>query len=107
MARSEAIAWLKSIKEKYIHGGDDFYDCKRRWAIDYAVSTLEQNPITNADRIRHSSDRALAEFLSSKFAEVGYLSLNEEGHKLTAIEVEAIKHNLFGVFMKWLQQPAE
>ena len=41
MKRTEAIEWLKNIKEKYIHGGDDFYDYQRRTAIDYAMSVLE------------------------------------------------------------------
>ena len=66
----------------------------------------EEYHLTNADRIRAMSDRELADFLSSKFAEVGYLSLNEEEYKLTKTQVEAIKHNLFCVCMKWLQQPA-
>ncbi len=26
MERNEAVEWLKTIKEKYIRGGDDFYD---------------------------------------------------------------------------------
>ena len=63
MERNEAVKWLKSIKEKYIRGGDDFYDHQRRTAIDYAVSALEQKPKTNADRIRAMSDEELAKFL--------------------------------------------
>ena len=67
MKRTEAIEWLKNIKEKYIHGGDDFYDYQRRTAIDYAMSVLEnieQKPKTNADLIRAMSDEELAELLS-------------------------------------------
>ena len=66
MKRTEAIEWLKNIKEKYIHGGDDFYDYQRRTAIDYAMSVLEnikQKPMTNADRIRAMSDEELAQAL--------------------------------------------
>lgn len=37
----ETIEWLKHIKEKYIHGGDDWHDHKRRQAIDHAISVLE------------------------------------------------------------------
>lgn len=74
------------------------------WCIE---GPCEDRTPSNADRIRDMSDRDLAEFLSGKFAEVGYLRLNEEGHKLTKTQVEAIKYNLFGVFMKWLKQPAE
>lgn len=36
----ETIQWLKSIKEKYIHGGDDDYDDKRRQALDEAIRVL-------------------------------------------------------------------
>lgn len=36
----ETIQWLKSIKEKYIHGGDDDYDDKRRQALDEAIRML-------------------------------------------------------------------
>ena len=66
MVRTEVIEWLKSIKEKYIHGGDDFYDHQRRTAIDYAVCFLEgKKPMTNADRIRAMSDEELSEFLTN------------------------------------------
>lgn len=71
MKRTEAIEWLKNIKEKYIHGGDDFYDCQRRTAIDYAMSVLEnieKKPTTNADRIRAMSDEELAKFLDTRIA---------------------------------------
>lgn len=40
MTRMEAIEWLKSIKNKYISGGDDWFDHQRRQAIDYAVEHL-------------------------------------------------------------------
>ncbi len=57
---------------------------------------------TNADRIRAMSDRELADFLSGKFSEVCCAE-----HTLSIIQLEALKHNLFGIFMKWLKQPAE
>jgi hypothetical protein len=57
---------------------------------------------TNADRIRAMSDRELADFLSGKFNEVFCL-----GHSLSVIQREALKHNLFCIFMKWLKQPVE
>ena len=40
VTKTEAKEWLKSIKEKYIHGGDDFYDYQRRTAIDYAIENI-------------------------------------------------------------------
>lgn len=40
----ECIAnWLKSIKEKYIHGGDEALDATRRLAIDKAIERLTSN----------------------------------------------------------------
>ena len=40
----ECIAnWLKSIKEKYIHGGDEAIDATRRLAIDKAIERLTSN----------------------------------------------------------------
>ena len=57
---------------------------------------------TNADRIRAMSDEELADFLSGKFSEV---CCSE--HSLSVIQLEALKHNLFCIFMKWLKQPAE
>lgn len=41
MEDQEAIKWLKQIKNKYIRGGDDFFDARRREAIDKAIHVLE------------------------------------------------------------------
>ena len=35
-----ASDWLKAIKEKYIHGGDESYDEQRKEAIDFAIKTM-------------------------------------------------------------------
>ena len=35
-----ASEWLKAIKEKYIHGGDESYDEQRKEAIDFAIKTM-------------------------------------------------------------------
>ena len=35
-----ASDWLKAIKEKYIHGGDENYDEQRKEAIDFAIKTM-------------------------------------------------------------------
>lgn len=37
----QAAKWLDAIKEKYIHGGDDEMDAKRKEAIDMAIRSLE------------------------------------------------------------------
>ena len=46
MTREEAKEWLKAIKEKYIHGGDEDYDEKRKEAIDIAIKALEQETVS-------------------------------------------------------------
>ena len=37
MTDKECAEWLQAIKEKYIHGGDEGFDAKRREAIDHAI----------------------------------------------------------------------
>lgn len=37
-----AIGWLCEIKDKYIHGGDEEFDYKRKEALDYAIKIIEQ-----------------------------------------------------------------
>jgi hypothetical protein len=49
MENAEAILWLKSIKSKYIHGGDEGFDRKRMEAIDCAVSALISTVNINVD----------------------------------------------------------
>jgi len=42
MNGQEAIKWLEAIKEKYIHGGDEGFDHKRKLAIDYAIAVIKR-----------------------------------------------------------------
>jgi hypothetical protein len=42
MTAQEVINWLEAIEEKYIHGGDDYFDEKRKIAICIAISALEK-----------------------------------------------------------------
>ena len=97
MYRYEAIEWLKSIKEKYISGGDDWFDYQRRKAIDYAVAILEvderrfakdTNVLTNSDRIRAMSDEELAVFLRT-------------------VEYDVEQFPFVQDWDKWLQQPVK
>ena len=44
MTREEAIEWLGRIKDRYIHGGDEGFDNKRKEAIDMAIEALEHEP---------------------------------------------------------------
>ncbi len=42
MTAQEAIEWLKAIEKKYIHGGDEDFDEKRKTAIKTAVEAIEK-----------------------------------------------------------------
>ena len=42
MTPKEVIEWLEAIEEKYIHGGDESFDEKRKTAINNAISALEK-----------------------------------------------------------------
>ena len=41
MTKEEAIQWLNGIEDKYIHGGDDDFDAKRKQALDMAIEALK------------------------------------------------------------------
>lgn len=43
MTNEEAIKWLRAIEEKYIHGGDEDFDAKRKEAINLAIEALKEN----------------------------------------------------------------
>ena len=99
MDKLEAIKWLKSIKDKYIHGGDESYDSRRTEAIDYAIAALSETVKTNADHIRAMSDEELAKFIpdwsytnACKCDELPYVDCNNECEKCV---------------LEWLKQPAE
>lgn len=48
MTSEEAREWLRSIKDNYIHGGDEAFDNARREALDMAIKALEQEPCDDA-----------------------------------------------------------
>lgn len=59
MTREEAINWLKQIPDRYICGGDEAYDEKRKESINMAISVLRtqadmspNDPLT-LEHIRH------------------------------------------------------
>ena len=41
LRKEEAIEWLKQIKNRYIHGGDERFDESRKNALDMAIKSLE------------------------------------------------------------------
>lgn len=64
-------------------------------------------PMTNADRIRAMTDRELAEFMADRSVNEYTVRLLNEDHGLTAVQMQALKYNIFHDLMRWLQQPAE
>ena len=58
MNKHEAIEWLNAIKEKYIRGGDDYYDRQRRFAIDWAILLLAHDavPVVRCKDCKHTEN---------------------------------------------------
>lgn len=46
MTIEEAIKWIEQISERYIHGGDDDFDAKRREALNMATKALRTQKFT-------------------------------------------------------------
>lgn len=57
MTPQEAIEWLKAIEKKYIHGGDECFDEKRKVAINNAVNALEKQTPKKAIKSREQPIR--------------------------------------------------
>lgn len=80
-------------------------------ACMYCTLTQEMNckhnKKTNADRIRAMSDMELAQWMASRIADLKFLDIEMSGKQLTTIEKAALTHDLYVVFGRYLQQPAE
>lgn len=63
--------------------------------------------LTNADRIRAMSDEELANFMAERTVNESTLHRLDKDHGLTAVQIEAIKHNVYCAFMQWLKQPVK
>jgi hypothetical protein len=85
--------------------GKGYNDAPTKWeAADH------YKPDTNADRIRSMSDEELARFFADKIENEYILSQKRLGyseHTLTATQIEAIRHNCYCIWTRWLKQPAE
>ena len=79
----------------YRHGcfGEDMCRCRE--------------PMTNAQKIRAMSDIELAQWMASRIANLKFLDIEMNGKQLTATEKAALTHDLYVVFGRYLQQPAE
>lgn len=92
---------------RYNHGGDCCnsgaaqYMCKCKMPCVYIV------PMTNADCIRAMSDKELARFLASKIVDAENLRMMSAGFTPSATEIEFLQQSIYGVWMNYLEQPAE
>ncbi|MBO4543902.1 MAG: hypothetical protein J5725_12070, partial [Bacteroidales bacterium] len=59
MTDKECAEWLQAIKEKYIHGGDEGFDAKRREAIDHAIELLNNHKTGTWIPIKQPYNRTL------------------------------------------------
>ena len=95
--------------------GDEWWNCKTECVKckytdrhgEKVPSNWKSLPITNADRIRAMSDEELANFMAERNVNESTLLLINGNHGLTAIQIEALKHNIYCALMQWLRQPAE
>ena len=67
----------------------------------------EEYHFTNADRLRAMTDEELANFVAERTVNESTVHRINKDHGLTAVQIEAIKHNVYCAFMQWLKQPAE
>ena len=72
MTREEAIEWMGRIKDRYIHGGDEGFDNKRKEAIDMAIEALQAEPVTytfdvKSDKCEECAYKKTVEELSKGF----------------------------------------
>lgn len=80
MTNIEAIEWLTNIKNKYIHGGDEWYDRRRREAIDYTIGILNNLDIESArghweygNGYRDGKAEAMASIVRCKYCKYGFV----------------------------------
>ena len=62
---------------------------------------------SNADRIRAMSDEELAKWMAERNVNESTVHLINKYHGLTAVQIKAIRHNVYCGLMQWLKQPAE
>ena len=89
MTSEEAREWLRSIKDNYIHGGDEAFDNARNEALDMAIKALEQEPRKDEVILTNEEYR---ELVSNEF-ENGYSkgyreALEQEPREITLEDVK-------------------
>lgn len=62
---------------------------------------------TKADRIRGMSDEELAWFMAERFAKDSILRIAGQGLRVSDEAKNAIKNELYEIWIKYLKQPAE
>ena len=86
-------------------------ECERRYFCEIDPDECDEwtdpAPQTNADRIRAMSDEELAHFMAKRSVNEYTVNLLDKDAVLTAVQIEALKHNIYCSLMQWLKQPAE
>lgn len=77
---SEAVKWLNSIKKKYIHGGDDGYDERRREALALGAAALESSEpkvLSKSDVLANFHEVLFMEFKDDRYVYTVFEDVND------------------------------
>lgn len=88
MTEKDAIQWLRAIKDKYIHGGDENMDEKRTEALDLAIAALERDRWHNADEPIPDGENIIGWYGGGEYDQLRWFDLVDgtlyEGERLIA-----------------------
>lgn len=104
MTREEAREWLRSIKDNYIHGGDEAFDNARREALDMAVKALEQEPrwIPVSERLPEKDGEYLVTVSFHFCGEIVFkCSFAMDLHKVDEYNFQEHKCGFYGIDSEW------
>lgn len=68
MSSYNTISWLQAIERKYIHGGDEDFDNKRKCALQTAIYSIEK--LEKIEQIVNGSDDFIKRNADYKIAEI-------------------------------------
>ena len=77
---SEAVKWLKEIKEKYIFGGDEEYDRCRREALALGAAALESSEpkvLLKSDVLANFHEVLFMEFKDDRYVYAVFEDVND------------------------------
>ena len=103
MTSEEAREWLRSIKDKYIHGGDEAFDNARREALSMAIEALEQESrwIPVSEGLPEKYGECLV-MVSSFCGEIVFkCSFTTDLHKVDEYNFSEHKCGFYGIDSEW------